>query len=40
MYTRDGAAMYVTSGVGVYYNVPRMFTRPEVVIFTMHSYPF
>ena len=37
MYTRDGAAMYVTSGVGMYYNVPRMFTRPEVVIFTMRN---
>ena len=33
--TKDGAAMFVTSGVGVYYHIPRMFTRPEVVIFTM-----
>ena len=39
MQTNDGATMFVTSGVGVYYHVPRMFTRPEVVIFTMHHLP-
>lgn len=29
--------VFVTSGVGVYYRVPRIFSRPEAVIFTMRS---
>ena len=31
----SGGNVYITSGVGRYYRVPRMFTRPEVVIFTI-----
>jgi len=34
-YSADGVPVFVTSGVGVYYNLPRVFSRPEVVIFTM-----
>jgi len=33
----DGAPIFITRGIGRYYNVPRIFARPEVVIFTMHS---
>jgi len=33
----DGIPVFVSSGVGPYYFVPRMFARPEVVIFTMLS---
>ena len=36
----DGAPVYTSSGIGVYYNIPRIFARPEVVIFTMYTkYP-
>jgi len=38
-YSRDETPVFTSSGVGVYYNVPRIFARPEVVIFTMYSYP-
>jgi len=33
----DGASVFTSSGVGAYYDVPRIFARPEVAIFTMHS---
>jgi len=33
----DDAAVFTSSGVGTYYNIPRIFARPEVVIFTMRS---
>jgi len=36
-YLVDNVPVYVTSGIGVYYSVPRIFTRPEVVIFTMYG---
>lgn len=32
-----GVPVFTTAGVGVYYSVPRVFARPEVVIFTMNS---
>jgi len=35
--SRDGTPVYTTSGVGDYYLWPRVFSRPEVVIFTMYS---
>lgn len=34
----DGVPVFTSSGVGDYYNWPRIFARPEVVIFTMYSY--
>ena len=34
-YSADGNPVFISSGVGPYYNVPRVFARPEVVIFTM-----
>ena len=36
-YSADGVPVFVSSGIGVYYAVPRIFSRPEVVIFTMYS---
>jgi len=33
----DGVPVFTSGGVGVYYSWPRIFNRPEVVIFTMHS---
>jgi len=33
----DGVPVFVSSGVGPYYSVPRIFARPEVVIFTMKN---
>jgi hypothetical protein len=33
----DGVPVFSSSGVGDYYNVPRIFARPEVVIFTMYN---
>ena len=36
-YSADGVPVFTSRGVGVYYNVPRIFARPEVVIFTMYS---
>jgi predicted MPP superfamily phosphohydrolase len=35
-YSADGVPVFVSSGVGTYYDIPRIFVRPEVVIFTMH----
>ena len=36
-YSADGVPVFTSGGVGVYYNAPRIFARPEVVIFTMYS---
>jgi len=36
-YSADGTPVFISSGIGVYYAVPRIFARPEVVIFTMYS---
>jgi len=36
-YSAEGVPVFVSSGVGVYYGIPRIFTRPEVVIFTVIS---
>ena len=33
----DGVPVYTSSGIGEYYAIPRIFARPEVVIFTMYS---
>ena len=33
----DGVPMFTSSGIGVYYALPRIFARPEVVIFTMYG---
>jgi len=35
-YSADGVPVFTSSGIGVYYTVPRVFARPEVVIFTMY----
>ena len=34
--SRDGTPVFTSSGVGEYYLMPRIFARPEVVIFTMY----
>ena len=34
-YSADGVPVFVSRGIGVYYSIPRIFARPEVVIFTM-----
>jgi len=36
-YSADNVPVFTTRGVGVYYSWPRVFSRPEVVIFTMYS---
>jgi len=36
-YSADGTPVFVSSGIGVYYSVQRIFARPEVIIFTMYS---
>ena len=36
-YSADGTPVFVSSGVGIYYTIPRIFARPEVVIFTMFA---
>jgi len=36
-YSPDGVPVFTSSGVGDYYTVPRIFARPEVVIFTMRN---
>lgn len=33
----DGVPVFVSRGIGVYYDIPRIFSRPEVVIFTMFN---
>jgi predicted MPP superfamily phosphohydrolase len=35
--SKDGVPVFTSSGVGDYYTVPRIFARPEVVIFTMRN---
>ena len=36
--TPDGVPLFNTRGVGVHRRAPRVFARPEVIIFTMHHY--
>jgi len=36
-YSADDVPVFTSRGVGVYYRWPRIFARPEVVIFTMYS---
>jgi len=36
-YSADGVPVFTSSGIGVYYALPRIFARPEVVIFTMYT---
>jgi hypothetical protein len=36
-HSADGVPVFTTSGVGDYFDAPRIFARPEVVIFTMYS---
>ena len=36
-YSADGVPMFTSRGIGVYYAIPRIFARPEVVIFTMYA---
>lgn len=33
----DDVPVFTTSGIGTFSNIPRIFTRPEVVIFTMYN---
>jgi predicted MPP superfamily phosphohydrolase len=35
--SRDGVPVYTSNGIGDYYTIPRIFARPEVVIFTMYG---
>lgn len=35
--SKDGVPVFTSNGIGDYYTVPRIFARPEVVIFTMRS---
>lgn len=36
-FSADDVPVFTTSGIGTFSNIPRIFTRPEVVIFTMYS---
>ena len=36
-YSVDNVPIFVSNGIGTYYNVPRIFSRPEVIIFTMYN---
>jgi len=36
-YSADGIPVFVSRGIGLYYTIPRIFARPEVVIFTMYN---
>jgi hypothetical protein len=36
-HSADGVPVYVSSGVGKYFNIPKIFVRPEVVIITIKS---
>jgi len=38
-YSADGVPVFTSRGIGVYYTIPRIFARPEVVIFTMYNAP-
>ena len=35
--SKDGVPVFTSNGIGDYYTIPRIFSRPEVVIFTMRS---
>ena len=35
--SRDGTPVYVSRGTGNYYGYPRVFARPQVILFTMES---
>jgi predicted MPP superfamily phosphohydrolase len=35
--SNDGVPVFTSNGIGDYYTVPRIFSRPEVLIFTMRS---
>lgn len=35
-YSADGVPVFTSRGVGPYYGWPRIFARPEVIIFTLH----
>jgi len=34
----DGTPVFISRGIGIYYDIPRIFSRPEVVIFTMYGH--
>ena len=36
-HSADGVPVFTSRGIGVYYTLPRIFARPEVVIFTMYN---
>ena len=36
-YSADDVPVFTTNGVGVYFSIPRIFSRPEVIIFTMYN---
>jgi len=36
-YSADGTPVFTSRGMGVYYNIPRIFARPEVIIFTLRA---
>ena len=33
----DGVPVFTSRGIGIYYTIPRIFARPEVVIFTLYN---
>ncbi|MCL1992152.1 MAG: metallophosphoesterase [Spirochaetes bacterium] len=35
--SRDGVPVYVNTGTGRYYGIPRVFARPQVTLLTLHS---
>ena len=35
--SKDGVPVFTSNGIGHYYAIPRIFSRPEVVIFTMYT---
>ena len=35
-YSADGAPIFISSGIGAYFSLPRVFARPELVIFDMY----
>jgi len=37
-YSADGVPVFTSSGIGVYYTIPRILARPEVVIINIRSY--
>lgn len=36
-YSADGVPVFTSRGIGPYYGIPRIMSRPEVVIFTMYA---